>query len=347
MKLGIVGLGRSGKSTLFNALANRNEPQIQSGNQAVPVLEVVNVPETRVDWLMGLYQPKKTTYATVTYMDLQGMPGMADNKKEYMSLLLNHVRPLDAIIMVVRNFNDDLLGAPQAAADYAELEDEFLIADLATVEKRLERIATDKQRGKKVSEKEKAFLNECSQMLNDGLPLRSKPGMMDDPDFRGFTFLTAKPLLVIANNEDDSEDLPGLELRSADSMVVRGKIEMEMIEFSAEEKQEFLEDYGISESALDRVIKKSYEMLKLGSFLTVGSDEVRAWTIPLNTHAKRAAGAVHSDIEKGFIRAEVVAYDDLKAAGDHAAAKQAGKVRLEGKTYPVKDGDIINFRFNI
>ncbi len=347
MKLGITGLGRAGKTTVFDALTRRGGESTPAGGQVVPALGVVPVPDPRVDWLSALYRPKKTTHAQITYMDLQGVPGMADNKQEYMALLLTHMRPMDALIMVVRNFSDPVLGAADPAKDLRELEDEFLIADMASVEKRLERLEADLKRGKKPVGAEKELLEKCAETLNSEQPLRTIAEVCNKPELRGYTFLSAKPLLVIVNNSDEDDSMPSLPLRSADAVVVRGKLEMELAQLSDEEAHTFMSDFGITESALDRVIKSSFSLLDLISFLTVGEDEVRAWTIPRQTNAVDAAGAIHSDIQRGFIRAEVVAYEDLRKAGDYAAARKLGVVRLEGKTYPVQDGDIMHFRFNV
>jgi hypothetical protein len=280
-------------------------------------------------------------------MDLQGVPGMADNKREYMSLLLTHMRPMDAFIMVVRNFPDSVLGSADPARDLRELDDEFLIADMASVEKRLEKLDAELKRGKKPTGSEKELMEECARILNAEQPLRTRPEVANAPELRGYTFLSAKPLLAIVNNSDEDDSLPPLPLRSAEVMVVRGKLEMELAQLSEEEAESFMQDFGIAESALERVIKSSFALLDQISFLTVGDDEVRAWTIPRDTYAVDAAGAIHSDIQRGFIRAEVVAYEDLKKAGDYATARKHGTVRLEGKNYPVRDGDVIHFRFNV
>ena len=347
MKLGIVGLPRSGKTTIFNALTRRGGDSEQSGGQVAPVLGVVPLPDSRVDWLSQLYQPKKTTHAQVTYMDLQGLPGLIESKQEYMSLLLNHMRPMDAFLMVVRNFADASSGDPQPHKDFRELADEFLIADLGTIEKRMEKLTLEKKRGKKIPETEWQLLQECATWLNEEKPLRLRPELAGAPELRGFTLLSAKPLLIIVNNSDDDDALPQALSGSADAMVVRGQLEMEMSQLSEADAAVFRQDFGITESALMRVIQRSFSLLKLATFLTVGDDEVKAWTIPENLPAQEAAGAVHSDIQRGFIRAEVVAFEDLKRAGDYTAARKMGVVRLEGKTYPVKDGDIIHFRFNV
>lgn len=347
MKLGIIGLARSGKTTIFNALTQRSGESVPPGGHAVPVLGVVSVADPRLDWLSRLYQPKKTTHAQVTYLDLQGLPGLLDNKLEYMSLLLTHMRPVDAFLMVVRNFSDPSLGEPDVRRDFRELEDEFLIADLGTIEKRLERISTEQKKGKKIGGSEKELLEACLEILNAGKPLRVSPELANAPEIRGFTLLSAKPVLVIVNNPDEDDKLPDISSDYVEAMVVRGKLEMEMAQLSEAEAAAFRQDFGLSDSAMDRVIARSFSLLQLATFFTVGDDEVRAWTIPREAPAVEAAGTVHTDMQKGFIRAEVVAYEDLHRTGDYASARKQGVVRLEGKTYPVKDGDIINIRFNV
>ncbi len=347
MKLGIIGLARSGKTTIFNALTRRSEESVPPGGHAVPVLGVVSVADSRVEWLSQLYQPKKTTHAQVTYLDLQGLPGVLENKQEYMALLLTHMRQVDAFLIVVRNFSESSLGEPDVRRDFRELEDEFLIADLGTIERRLERISTEEKKGKKIGGSEKELLEACLEVLNAETPLRMHPELATAPELRGFTLLSAKPVLAIVNNADEDDTLPELSSPAVETMVVRGKLEMEITQLSEEEADAFRQDFGLADSALDRVIKRSFALLQLATFFTVGDDEVKAWTIAGNLAAVEAAGAVHSDMQKGFIRAEVVAYEDLRRTGDYAAARKQGLVRLEGKTYPVKDGDIINFRFNV
>jgi GTP-binding protein YchF len=347
MKLGIIGLARSGKTTIFNALTKRTGESVPPGGHAVPVLGVVSVLDPRLDWLSQLYKPKKTTHAQVTYLDLQGLPGVLESQQEYMALLLTHMRPVDAFVMVVRNFADPSLGKPAVRQDFRQLEDEFLIADLSTIEKRFEKISLEQKRGKKGFGAEKDLLESCLETINATKPLRVESSLVTAPELRGFTLLSAKPVLVVVNNSDEDDKLPELAFDYAEAMVVRGKLEMEMAQLPESEAEAFREDFGLAESALDRVIARSFSLLHLATFFTVGDDEVRAWTIPRNLPAVEAAGAIHSDMQKGFIRAEVVAYEDLRRAGDYTAARKQGLVRLEGKTYPVKDGDIILFRFNV
>lgn len=347
MKLGIIGLARSGKTTIFNALTKRTGESAPPGGHAVPILGAVSVADSRMDWLSEHYKPKKITHAQVTYLDLQGLPGVMESHQEYMALLLTHMRPVDAFLMVVQNFSDPALGEPDVKRDFRDLEDEFIIADLGTVEKRLERISAEQHKGKKIFGPEKELLESCLEVLNSEKPLRTKPALTTAPELRGFTFLSAKPILVVVNNPDDNDQVPEATFDHADATVVRGKLEMEMAQLSDEEATAFRQDFGLADSALDRVVARSYSLLQLATFFTVGEDEVRAWTIPRDLPAQEAAGVVHTDMQKGFIRAEVVAYDDMHRAGDFSSARKLGLVRLEGKTYPVRDGDIINFRFNV
>lgn len=347
MRLGIVGLARSGKTTVFNALTQRTGESTTPSGQVVPVLGVVPVPDPRLEWLAELYHPRKKTPAQVTYTDLQGIAGVAEKKKDYMALLLTHMRPVEAFLVVVRNFADPVLGPPHPARDFRELEEEFLLADLATVEKRLERIEAELKKGRKAAVVEMELLQRCAKLLNEEKPLRTEPSLSAAPELRGFTFLSAKPVLVLVNNDDEDMAMPEEFQGMEDALVIRGRLEMEMAQLSEADAAIFRQDYGISASALDRVIRRSFQLLGLGTFFTVGDDEVKAWTIPQGLHAVEAAGVVHSDMKKGFIRAEVVAYQDLKKAGDYAAARKQGLIRLEGRDYPVKDGDIIHFRFNV
>ena len=347
MKLGIIGLVRSGKTTIFNALTHRSGESPTGGARAALVQGVVPVGDKRVEWLSKLHKPKKTTHAQVTYLDLQGIPGLAESKQEYMSLLIAHMRPADALLMVIRNFALPGMEEPNPGRDFRELQDEFLLADLGTVEKRLERMAQEQLKGRKIGGPERELLEACAAVLNSEKPLRSRPDLASAPELKGFTFLSAKPLLVIVNNADEDDSLPDTSFEDLEAIVVRGKLEMEMAQLPEEEALLFQKDFGISESVVDRVIRRSFSLLRLGAFFTVGGDEVKAWTIPRGLPAVEAAGVVHSDMQRGFIRAEVVAYEDLYRAGDHATARKQGLVRLEGKTYPVQDGDVIEVRFNI
>ncbi|UCD66318.1 MAG: redox-regulated ATPase YchF, partial [Deltaproteobacteria bacterium] len=232
---------------------------------------------------------------------------------------------------------------------FARINEEMIFSDLLVVEKRLERLELDKKRGKKADPEELRLLKECMKMLELENPLRHNPELASAPQLRGFTFLSGKPMLILFNNDDDDEGLPEIDDALSDEkyLPIRGRLEHELAQMEEEEAKEYLTEFNITTSAMDRMISLSYELLGLISFFTVGPDEVRAWTIKKDTLAVDAAEVIHSDIKKGFIRAEVVAYDDLMAAGSYKDARQKGTTRLEGKTYPVQDGDIIEFRFNV
>jgi ribosome-binding ATPase YchF (GTP1/OBG family) len=229
------------------------------------------------------------------------------------------------------------------------LDQDLILADFMVASKRLERMELDAKRGKKIHPEEISLLKDCLTHLENSEPLRHYRELATAHILRGFAFLSAKPILTLFNNEDDDDGLPGIAdaVDLKDGLVIRGKLEQELSQMSEEEALEFLEEFNITASATNRVVKRSYEILGLVSFFTVGEDEVRAWTIKKDTPAVDAAEVIHSDIKQGFIRAEVLHYDDLMEAGTYAEARKKGTVRLEGKTYPVKNGDIINFRFNV
>ncbi len=345
MKLGIIGLPGSGRSTLFGALTGGITHPVNGKKESVGV---VRVPDERVDFLAEQFHPRKTTYAQVEYL-LPGDVPSGENGKGTLEGLCNQVRNCDAMVNVVRNFHGNGAGAALPEADLVRLEQEMVFADFRVVEKRIERIDWEKKRGKPVNTMECDLLASCLALLEKDTPIRRRPDLASDPALRGYSLVSAKPKLVVFNNEDEDDALPPVNGAVADAacMAIRGKIESELAGMCEEEAGEFLADFGISRSAMHRVIRRSYDLLGLVSFFTVGEDEVRAWTIRSGTKAVDAAAAIHSDIQKGFIRAEVVACDDFREAGSMAEARKKGKVRLEGKEYPVQDGDIINFRFNV
>jgi len=345
MKLGIIGLDGAGKSTLFEALTK--VPSEGMAAKAADRFGTIRVPDGRIDWLTDLYQPRKTTYAQIEYY-LPGLAGFGQGKQKD-EAVLTQVRSCDALVHVVRNFTAYGLEPPAPAGDFQRLDQEMMFADLLVVEKRLERLILDKKRGRDLAPDEEALLTRCKEMLEKEIPLRRHPEVAGSKLLRGFTLLSAKPQLVLFNNHEEDADLPaaGTVLEQEKCLAVRGKVEQELASMSAEDAAEFLREFGIATSAMDRVIAASYELLGLISFFTVGLDEVRAWTIRRHTAALDAAEVIHSDIKKGFIRAEVLAYDDLVAAGSYKEARNRGTVRLEGKTYEVRDGDIIEFRFNV
>ena len=344
MKLGIIGLPQSGKTTVFEALTNNTADPSHKGDDR---LSMVLVPDRRIDKLSEMYSPQKTTYARVEYF----LPGTAAAKKDHPKeqSIWTAARDCDALIHVIRNHTAMGFDQKRPQEDFMKMEQELILADLVVVEKRLERLELDHRRGKKMDPQEHTLLVDCQKHLENETPLRRIADLASAPALRGFAFLSAKPMLVLFNNDDEDDQMPdAAEITDVEEcLVIRGKLEQELTQMSSEDAADFLNEFNISESAMDKVIRKSYSLLGLISFFTVGSDEVRAWSIKGGTEAADAAETVHSDMKKGFIRAEVLAYDDLMAAGSYAAARKNGTVRLEGKNYVVKDGDIINIRFNV
>jgi len=338
MKIGIIGLSGSGKSTVFEALTQNIS---EAGFKGEDRIATIQVPDKRVSMLNDIYQRKKNIYARIEYF----LPGMIGQKKDYN--IWNRVRDCDALLIVVRNFSGYGLQPPTPYNDILDLDQELILADLMAVENRLERL--DKKRGNKIDHEEIALLNECRKNLENELPIRNFPDLSAAPSLKGFAFVSAKPMLILFNNDDEDEHIPegGDLIPVQNYMVIRGKLEQEIAQMSDEEVEDFLAEFSISASAKDRVIKESYEHLGVISFFTVEGDEVRAWTVKKETRAVNAAGTIHSDMERGFIRAEVVSFDDLMDAGTYPEARKKGTVRLEGKTYPVQDGDVIKFRFNV
>jgi len=350
MEIGITGLPGSGKTTIFNALTgqyakiNDYAPGLASQN-----VGIVKVPDARIDKLSSIFEPKKTIYATVQYVDIGGISG-DDTPKELSDVFFNAIRPTDCLLEIIRNFNHPVLGSPDPVKDLKYLDGELIFNDLVVVERRLEKIENDKKRGKKSDAKEESLLKTCYNLLTDERPIRSEPEIAANPKLRGYSFLSAKPRLVIVNNEEGTElkDIFGLLATLEKELSLYGKIEMELGQLSPDEALEFRKDMGIDKlSALDLLVRESYSLLGLISFFTTGKDEVRAWTINKGNTAYIAANAIHSDIQRGFIRAELISYDDFIASGTMAEAQKKGKLRLEGKEYLVEDGDIINFRFNV
>ncbi len=336
MKLGIIGLPLSGRSTIFEALTRQGvDPALRSEDR----LGMVRVPDARVDALSRMFSPRKTIYAQVEYL----LPGAGGAKKDQSPW--QPVKECDALIHVVRNHGPER----NPFRDFQALDQELILSDLVQVEKRLERIALDQRRGKKMNTEEHQLLSESRSLLEAETPLRRRPEIATCKALRGFMLLSAKPVLVVFNNDesDATEPAAGDLTERERCLVLRGRLEQELARLSADEVGDFMAGFGIGASAMDLMIRLSYEVLGLACFFTVGSDEVRAWTIHRGIPAVEAAGVIHTDFQKGFIRAEVIAYEDLMAAGSTAEARRRGTFRLEGKTYEVKDGDIINFRFNV
>lgn len=340
MKLGIIGLPRSGKSTIFEALTQNILPEDHKREHRIGT---IRVPDKRVDMLSQMFKPEKTVYAQVEYF----LPARLEQKQE--QHMWSQVRDCDAFIHVVRNFGGYGFEGPTPYDDFHTLDQELILADIIVAEKRIERIELEKKRGKTIDQKELALLEQYLNNLENETPLRKCPDLVSAPQLKGFSFLSAKSMLVLFNNEDEDDGLPHVRglTEKENCMVIRGKLEQELAQMSDEEAEEFLDEFNITASAMDRVIKQSYELLGLISFFTFVENEVKAWTAKKDTNAVDAAGVIHSDMKKGFIRAEVVSYENLMGAGSYHEARQKGHVRLEGKTYAVQDGDVMTFRFNV
>ena len=344
MKLGIIGLPGAGKSAIFEALTKNIAAGSHPGEDRIAI---VTVPDERVDILSKMYEPRKTIYARVEYF-LPGTAGMAkDGGKDQQ--IWTSVRDCDALIHVIRNPSGHAFEDRNPYSDFMQLDQELIFADLVSVEKRLERIEHDHRRGTKMNPEEHTLLSQCLKLLEDDTPLRRNPELANARTLKGYAFLSAKPTLILYNNDEDNEGMPDVNNLTAleEGLAIRGELEQELSQMSPEEAAEFLAEFNIAETAKDRVIRRSYGLLGLMSFFTVGKDEVRAWTIKKGTPAVDAAEVIHTDLKKGFIRAEVLSYQDLMDSGSYADARKNGTVRLEGKAYEVQDGDIMNIRFNV
>jgi hypothetical protein len=366
MQIAIVGLAGSGKTTVFNTLTRGHAETGGYGGLQLNV-GVVKVPDERLDRLAELFHPKKIVHADVTYVDLPAPPPSHEGHVGAEELPAEHLarlRDSDALIHVVRAWDSEAhphpAGSVDPSRDLEQLDLEFILADLAMVDRRLERLQGSGRHGtpaeREANEREQVILERLKPALEAGRPIRDEPL---DPDeekiLRGFRFLTQKPVLVLLNvGENDLAGAPALvdRIRAAydhrHAMVdaLSAKIEMELGELEPDEAAVFMDELGLQESSLDRVIKLSYQLVGLISFLTAGPDEVRAWPVPDGSTAVDAAGAIHTDLARGFIRAETIAYEDLLAMGSMADAKKHGKVRSEGKTYHVRDGDVIEILFS-
>jgi ribosome-binding ATPase len=345
VKVGLTGFSGSGKSTVFSALTGlRPDPADRRAQ-----IGTIKVPDPRVDFLGGVYSPKKVTYAEVTFIDF---PPARDAQKRAVldQEAVAALRDADALVEVVRGFPDLTGGAATSLEDITAFDSELVLADLAQVEKRAERCR--KEKGK---ERELALLGRLQEHLEAEKPLRILDLAQEErSELAGFAFLSLRPLLVVLNvpESDVAAPLPD-EIRGraraagGDAMALSAQVEAEVAELDTGDRAAFLADLGLGESARDRFIRSSYALLDLISFLTAGEDECRAWPIRRGTGARKAAGRIHSDIERGFIRAEVMAYDDFVQHPSEAKCREAGKLRLEGKDYVVQDGDIVHFRFAV
>lgn len=349
MKIGIVGISGSGKTTIFNALTGSvAEVSAYQKGKKDPNMAVVRVPDSRLDRLSSMYNPQKTTYAQVQYVDIGGTVSAREGKESSMDELLKLLHPVDALVHVIRNF-DRSGEPPRPQEDLDTLESELILNDLIILEKKVDRLEKEITKARKGNPGELELLKKAREIMERGEALRGYPEIAQSPILRGYAFLSAKPCIVVLNTGDEIE-LVTTDLQIPNSVVLielKGRLEMELAQLLPEDAELFRKDMGLEEPATFRLIKESYQLLGLISLFTVGKDEVRAWPIRQGIPAQQAAGAIHSDMEKGFIRAEVVSYDDLIACGNHSAAQKAGKVRLEGKNYLVQDGDIVDIRFNV
>ena len=359
LRAALIGFPFSGKTTLFQLMTSARDAPRGKGDVNIGISRV---PDARLDALTAMYNPRKRVPATVEFTDI-----IAPARSGAQALVdVAGYKNADALVHVVRAFRDEAVAHPSGSVDPARdaqaMEDELILADLGVAERRLERIEKDLKKGRSTElEKERDLVHRCKAALEEGRPLRALELTGEDVKrLRGFQFLSAKPLLLVINLDEADLSEVGADLQKAAektsltaflkhastrAVALCAKIELEIAQLEGADAKAFLSDLGLSESGLDRVIRTSYDLLGYMSFFTVGEDECRAWSIARGTSAQGAAGEIHTDIQRGFIRAEVVAYNALTSRGSMAACREHGEVRLEGKEYVVEDGDIINFRF--
>ncbi len=361
MEIGIIGLPQSGKTSLFNALTGMNVELGYAGGRKNANRAVAPVPDPRLERLSAMFNPKKTVCATVNYVDLGGLSGEGKSSSGFPAEFLQALKPCEALLLVTRAFDDPEMphsdGPSDPVRDFRLAQDEFLFSDLTICEGRIERLEKQLM---KVKDKDQAYelevLKMCHAALSEEKPLRSLD--LDEHQkkvLRAYAFLSLKPVLIVANVSDEGlasdelvSQLSGMEgsqgLRFCQTCA---RLEMELAQMEPDEAELFLSEYGIDEPAKALVLRESFQLLGLQTFFTVGEDECRAWTIRRGSTAPVAAGAIHSDIQKGFIRAEVVRHEDLLEEGSLAHCRDKGSLRLEGKEYIVKEGDVVHFRFNV
>ncbi len=364
MKLGIVGLPNVGKSTLFNAITQAGA---ESANYPFctidPNVGIVAVPDERLDVLAKMYNPKKITPTAIEFVDIAGLVRGASKGEGLGNKFLSHIREVDAIVHVVRSFDDGNIvhvdGSVDPKRDIETINLELVFSDMEAIDKRIDKTRKQTKSGDKKFQVEVEFLESIKTTLEKGLPVRSMTFTADEQEYvDGLFLLTSKPVLYCANVAEDgiatADSNPYVQTvrevaaeEKAEVIVICARIEEEISQLENEEKQMFLEELGLAESGLDKLVKASYKLLGLISYLTAGEQEVRAWTIINGTKAPQAAGKIHTDFERGFIRAEIVAYKDLVRLGSYNAAREQGLVRSEGKEYVMHDGDVTLFRFNV
>lgn len=358
MKTGIIGLPQVGKTSLFRILAKANLSEHAFSNPREAHVGIAKVPDERLDKLAALYHPKKLTHASVEYVDVGAIGQEALKESAY----IGHLRQVDALIHVLRAFENDAIphvGSIDPLRDVKNVEFDLMVSDLGQIEKRLERLEKDLKKMRSPDlEKENESLIKAKAHLETEKPLREMEMSAEDKKrIRGFMFLSEKPMLYVVNISESTELGKDLDeavakyklsdvaaRKNAEASAICGKVEAELAEMSDEDAAEFLSSYGLKESGLSRLIRKSYHLLGLISFFTAGEDECRAWTVPAHSRAVNAAGAIHTDLEKHFIRAETIRWDQLLEAGSEANARAKGTLRLEGKDYIVQDGDVMHIR---
>jgi GTP-binding protein YchF len=359
MKIGLIGMSKSGKTTVFNSLTGLQIDVSEFGvSSGEPNHGVVEVMDSRITTLSESYQPKKTIYATIEYLDFPGLEEGAGSSVLIKGTMGGLVKSSDALALIVRNFNDEIVssmhGKPNPVNEVNALDSELIINDLILIEKRIEKIELGYKKGIKdnIVQFEEKTLRKMADHLNEEKPLRTLELSEDEQKaIRGFQFLSLKPLMVIINSDEDSygtnDDVISQLSTQFKVIEFAGKFESELEGLDEEDALMFMQDMGITESARDRLTKESYDLLGYISFFTVGTDEVRAWTVEKSANAVEAAGKIHSDLARGFIRAECFNYQNWKELGSEKAVKEKGLFRLEGKNYLVQDGDILNIRFNV
>ncbi len=352
MKLGIIGLPQSGKTTIYNALTRGNTPTTASAGRVEVHTAVVDVPDPRVTKLSGMFNPRKTIFTKVTYADIAGLES-GSAKTGISGQLLNQLNQMEGLILVVRGFDDDNVMHPNGSVnplrDVDGMLSELLLNDLVAVERKLEKLTEERKKGgtdKVINARQTELFEKLHKTLSDDKPLRTMEFTHEEQkELASFGLLTRKPILSVFNM-GEGQAAPEAKLDHS-SVALMGKLEMEIAQLGAEDATVFMEEYGIKELSLNRMINLSYDLLQVQTFFTVGEDEVRAWTTKRGATAQESAGEIHTDLSRGFVRAEVVSYDDLTTLGSMNEAKAKGKLRLEGKEYLVKDGDIVHIRSSL